>query len=171
MQLGDLERSSTGRVFLNTKFVPYVANLIPNGEDVLFVGIDTVWDYKPFFWNPSKQCRYFTMDIAGGMKPDIVANIEKCPEVTNNAFGLVIMIGMYEYLKNDEEAFTEIARIIKPQGHLLIAFPGDGYRADQKHVELKDIQGILKLFNVLELHGFYDKGGKASSYCVLAQKI
>lgn len=171
MKVGDIERTTKGRYFLNTWLVPRVVNLLNNGDEVLFVGIETNWNYKPFFWNPGKQCPYFTLDINEGLKPDIVCNIEDCRgKIASNRFSLVIMIGMYEFLDSPSKAFREIRRILKPNKYMLIALPGKGYYSDHRGVSLCDISSVIHQFRVLEMYCIYEGKEEPNSICVLCQK-
>lgn len=171
MKVGDTKNTSNGRKFLNTWFVPRVVNLLEDGNEVLFVGTDTPWDYKPFFWNPAKQCIYTTMDINIAFKPDIVSSIEECPMVPDEKFSLVMYIGMWEFVHDNQKAFMEIKRILIPNGYFLIAFPGKGYRDENWAVEPNQVYDILKEFRILEQYYLYEGEIKPSSICVLAQKI
>jgi SAM-dependent methyltransferase len=170
MQVGDNERTTKGRYFLNTYLLPRMASILNNGCEVLFVGTDTSWDYKPLFWSPAKQCPYVTMDKAERYNPDIVASIESCPEVQDNRFALVIMIGVYEFLDHKAEAFAEINRILTPGGYLMCAFPGKGYYPDNRGVAPEEVYGILKDYRVLEVYNLYEGKEEPNSVCVVAQK-
>ena len=171
MECGDLEKTTKGRHFLNTWLVPRVANMLPNGNRVLFVGTETSWDYKSFFWSPAKQCPYETVDKAERFNPDIVADIQDCPSIPDETYGLVILIGVYEYLDKVEEAFSEIKRILTKDGLVLIAFTGKGYYPDNRGVSPTDVYSILHDYRVLETYNIYQKNEEPNSVCVLCQKI
>jgi len=170
VQVGDLERTTKGRYFLNTHLLPRMASILTNGDEVLFVGTDTSWDYKPFFWNPAKQCPYFTLDISADNQPDIVGNIEECPQLESDRFKLVILIGVYEFLKRPDKAFSEIRRLLKPGGYLLVALPGKGYFSDYRGIERKQAIDILKDYQVLETYYLWEGHEEPNSICVLCQK-
>jgi len=170
MKIGDLESTSKGRYLLNTWLMPRMASILKTGEEVLFVGTDTNWDYKPFFWNPGKQCPYITIDIAERYKPDLVADIQNCPQIPDNKFSLVIMIGVHEFLDHIEQAYSEIHRILVPNGYLLIAFPGKGYYPDNRGVAFNDIQTILSHYRTLETYCVWEGNQEPNSVIVLAQK-
>jgi len=170
MKVNDLERTTKGRHFLNTWLVPRMASILENGCRVLFVGTDTSWDYKPFFWSPAKQCPYLTLDKSENYQPEIVANIEDCPQVQDKTFSLVIMIGVYEFLDHKDKAFQEINRILVPEGYLLCAFPGKGYYPDDRGVAPTQVYEILKDYRVLEVYNIYEGKEEPNSVCVIAQK-
>lgn len=170
MKVGDLEKTSHGRYVLNTWLVPRIATVLKNGEQVLFVGTDTSWDYKPFFWNPSKQCPYYTLDKAEHLKPDIVADIQNCPDVKDASFSLVIMIGVYEFLERPMDAFKEIDRVLIPEGYLLVAFPGKGYYNDNRGITPQQVWELLPNYRILEVYSIYEGNEEPNSICVLAQK-
>ena len=171
MNVGDTEKTTKGRYFLNTWLVPRMAQILENGNEVLFIGTDTSWDYKPFFWNPAKQCPYFTLDISEQYKPDIVADIQNCPQVESERFNLVIAIGLYEFLDKKVEAFKEIHRILKPNGYLLIAFPGRGYYPDNRGILPEEIKTMLGELRELERYSIYEGKEEPTSICVLCQKL
>ena len=171
MRIGDLEKTSKGRYFLNTWMIPKCTTLLKNGQEVLFIGTDTEWDYKPFFWNPSKQCPYTTIDKNSTYNPDIVGNIENMPQIESGKYSLVIMIGIYEFLDKISEAFTECLRVLKPGGYLLVAFPGKGYYNDDRGISPNQVGEILKDYRVLETHYLYEGSKEPNSICVLCQKL
>lgn len=170
MKVGDLEKTTKGRYYLNTWLIPRMASILSNGSRVLFVGTDTSWDYKPFFWNPSKQCPYETLDKAERFTPDIVGDIQNCPQITGETYGLVILIGVYEFLEKKAEAFKEINRILVKDGYLLVALPGKGYYPDHRGVSPQEVYDILKDFRILETYNIYEGKEEPNSVCVLCQK-
>ena len=170
MKVGDLESTTKGRFFLNTWLVPRLAGVLKSGDRVLFIGTDTSWDYKPFFWNPAKQCPYQTLDKNENYKPDLVGNIENCPQISTNFYSLIILIGVYEFLDHPDEAFKEIYRILVPGGYLMVAFPGKGYYNDNRGVTPQQTYDILKGYQVLETYCLYEGNKEPNSICVLAQK-
>jgi SAM-dependent methyltransferase len=174
MKIGDLEQTSRGRHFLNTYLVPRTALILENGSRVLFVGTDTPWDYKPFFWNPSKQCEYITMEPVETLPADIHCRLEQADtKIKEGTMDLVILIGMWEYFENKQDALNQVLKMLKPNGYVVIAFPGVGYGmvkgADQ--VEPTEIWEILKDFQILESYYLREDGKNISSICVLAQKV
>lgn len=148
MKIGDLTRTTEGRRFINTSLLPRLASQLAEGADVLFVGIDSAWDYKNLFWNPSKLCNFKTMDKNESFEPDIVGDISNCPDVGNDSFDLVILIGVYEFINNKKAMFKEIHRILKPQGKALLSLPGRGYYPDPNNsVEPWEVfKEVLPLF-------------------------
>lgn len=171
MKPGDLERTTRGRFFLNTYLIPRLANLMQTGDEVLFIGTDTSWDYKPFFFNPSKLCTYTTIDVAERYNPDIVGDIQNCPQIENDRFSLILMIGIYEFLDHIPEAFAEMKRILKPDGYLMVAFPGKGYYPDHRGANIPEIYEVMKDYRILEIYNLYEGNKEPNSVCVLAQKI
>lgn len=133
MKPDDLQRTTKGRYFLNTNLLPRLAKSLPDGSRVLFVGTDSSWEYKSLFWNPSKLCLFETMDIKEHLKPDIVGDISNCPQIQNDTYDLLILIGVYEFVEDRPGMFNEINRILKPTGKALLALPGIKVYADEKH--------------------------------------
>lgn len=171
MKVGDTKRTTNGRKFLNTQLIPKIAGMLEDGNEVLFVGTDTAWDYKPFFWNPARQCVYITLDISSQYHPDIVSSIEECPMIPDGKFHLIMYIGMWENVHDNQKALKEMKRMLAQEGYLLVAFPGRGYRDENWAVEPNQVYDILSEFRVLEQYCLYEGEPKPSSICVLAQKI
>ena len=80
MKIGDIARTSEGRLFINQKILPRLASELKEGDNVLFVGIDCAWDYKTLFFNPAVLTNFETMDIKSDFKPDIVGDIVVIPK-------------------------------------------------------------------------------------------
>jgi SAM-dependent methyltransferase len=173
MKVGDLESTSKGRKLLNTYLVPHAASLLKNGDEVLYVGTDSIWDYKPFFWNPGKQCPFFTIEPRADLKPDFCTSMENASEKTGeNRFSLVIHIGMWEYFHDKKKAMEETTKVLKEGGLLLFAFPGKGYgmTTDENLVSPEDVFTILKDYRIFETYYLYENGKDISSICVLAER-
>ncbi|GEM_PF-5386477 len=58
-----------------------------------------------------------------GKKPDILADITKKIPVKDKSFEIVIMLEVLEYLENPVKTFSEIRRILKPNGVLIFTSP------------------------------------------------
>ena len=127
MKVGDIHSTSEGRKFINTVLIPRLTERLVEGDSVLFVGTETNWDYKPFFFNPSLLCDYKTLDISERFNPDIVGSIEECPLIPDNSINFLVLIGVYEFVNRKAEMFKEIFRILKPNGFALLSLPGIGY--------------------------------------------
>jgi len=131
MQITDNDNTSSGRLFVNKTLLPRLIEGMKDGDRVLFVGLDTNWNYKPFFFNPHILCDFVTAEMQSGMKPDIECDICDCKEqIPDNSFDLVLLIGMYECVNNPKGMIEETNRILKTGGRALIAFPGKGYREE-----------------------------------------
>lgn len=123
---------SPARNHLNTKIIPNFAQIVKG--KTLFVGVDSKWDYRTLFQE------YVTLDIDPGKKPDIVGDIVSCPQIQDNSFDAVILIGVYEYVAEKERMFSEIWRILKPGGKVLASLPAKMYyQEDHKHFDFKDM--------------------------------
>lgn len=118
--------STSARKRINEKIASF-AKLFKDNDRVLFVGVNPDYDYKPLF-----KCEYLTLDIKEKMKPDIIADIQACPQIASNSFDGVIMAGVYEYLNEPEKAISEIYRLLKVKGKTLFCFPEIGYYSGKK---------------------------------------
>lgn len=172
MKLGDLDNTTEGRLFINTKLIPQLVKRLKNGNRVLFVGTDTAWDYKPYFFNPGLLCEYLTIDKAPQYHPDIVGSIEGCNELKDEYFDLVVLIGIYEFVDNKKAMFSEIVRVLKPTGAALLSLPGRGYYTSPNNsVELWELDGAIKPLLVKEVYVVGEtKERRPTSIHVIAQK-
>lgn len=57
-----------------------------------------------------------------GIKP-IEADLEQRLPIENDSFDLVLLLDVLEHLHSQKEILTEIKRILKPEGHLIITYP------------------------------------------------
>lgn len=171
MKISDLNSTTRGRFFINTKLLPYLASHLKNESKVLFVGTDTGWDYKSLFFNPSKLCEFVTLDLKDG---DIVGDISECPQIEDASFGLVVLIGVYEFVNNDRKPlmFKEIDRILKPGGKAMLSLPGQGYyESPDNHVKPHEVFDKIKPLKVEELYIIEDNNERPpSSIHVIAIK-
>jgi SAM-dependent methyltransferase len=117
--------SSPARKRIN-QIIPEFAKVV--GERVLFVGVHPRIDYSSYFKD------FETMDINPKMEPDIVGDIQNCPQIRDKTYNAVVMIGVYEYLERPFFAFKEISRILKIEGKALICLPGPAYYVDKPTV-------------------------------------
>jgi SAM-dependent methyltransferase len=145
MQIGDLSKTSEGRLFINTKLIPSLLPGLKEGDNVLFVGTDSAWDYKSLFFNPSKLCNFETMDINSNLNPDIVGNIASCPQVESSKYDLILLIGVYEFVNDKPAMFSEINRLLKPNGLAMLSLPGRGfYDSPNNSVEPREVFDAIK---------------------------
>ena len=70
-------------------------------------------------WHEWFQCPYVGIDVSKESKADIFATGYSLP-FKDNAFSLVTMFSVLEYIENDEEVLREIYRVLKPKGKLLL---------------------------------------------------
>jgi SAM-dependent methyltransferase len=156
MKITDLNSTTRGRYFINTKLLPQLAGRLKNESRVLFVGTDTGWDYKSLFFNPSKLCEFVTLDLKDG---DIIGDISDCPQIEDASFDLVVLIGVYEFVNNDRKPmmFKEINRILKPNGKAMLSLPGKGYyESPDNHVTLANVGKKILPLKVEELYVIED---------------
>ena len=170
MNLGDNSRTTAGRYKINKELMPRLATMLKDGDEVLYIGTNSTWDYKTFFWNPSKECPFLTIDISEQFSPDIVGNIEEMPHVESGRFSAVIMIGIYEFLNHPEKAFEEIKRVLRPGGILFVAFPGKGYYNDNRGVTPQESLDLLYGMIPSEMHLLYEGKEVPNSIIVFARK-
>ena len=152
--------ASISRRFLNTKLIPQFGKLF-NGGNILCVGKHKYYDYREFFPN----CNYFTLDINPELEPDIVANIEDCG-LSDKSYDGIMFTGMYECIKDWDKARSELYRILKDDGWILITFAGVGFFYGT--TEPKEVFAKISPFKATEVYITYYKNGKVeyiSSIC------
>ncbi len=143
---------STARRDLNHIVIPRFSMHFTSGEKILFVGVDPKWDYKHLF----PGCTYQTLDKMKSRHPNILADIQDCPQIEDNLYDGIIMTGVYEYLQQPQKAMHEVYRILKPGGLFLFCAPGVAYYGDSKPtVTLRRMPDILKDFLIKEIHISY----------------
>lgn len=170
----DFNTTTKGRLFLNKELLPRYAFKCPDGSDVLFVGVHKYWDYAPFWNNPAKLCNFYTLDYneGGGDQPvpDYIMNIEETT-LESNRFQQIIMIGVFEYLRNPDKAFKEIHRLLKPGGVAIFAFTGKAEYPDERGMDIKEVFDRLKPLRVIEEYLIYEEKEEPNSVTVVAEKI
>lgn len=172
MKVGDLSSTTEGRFWINTVLLPRIASKMKEGDKVLFIGNETGWDYKSLFFNPSCLCEWTTMDIAERFNPDIVGDISNCPQIPDNTYDLLILIGIYEFVNDKPAMFKEINRIIKPTGMAELSLPGPAaYESPNNHIIPKDVFDAIKPLRVEELYVIGERDGRpCSSVHIIARK-
>lgn len=115
---------------------------------VLFVGVNYQWDkqYREIFKD------LFTIDKTSKTKvpADLVADIESCPELENDSFDAVVMVGIWEILESEISALGEIYRILKKGGKLLFGFPGEHFYLPVKRYSISEVTLLIEIFLLLE---------------------
>lgn len=170
MNVGDNSKTTAGRYKINKELMPRLAWMLQDGDEVLYIGTDSSWDYKNIFWNPSKECPFTTIDMSEHLNPDIVGNIEEMPHVESGKYSAVIMIGIYEFLNHPNKAFEELKRVLKPGGILFVAFPGKGYYNDNRGITPAGCLEALQGFVATEMHLLYEGKDVPNSIIMFARK-
>jgi hypothetical protein len=122
-------------------------------KDVLFVGVDTRYDYRHLFEN------YTTIDICPRRNPDIVGDIQFYDE---KKYEGVIMTGVYEYLDFPHMAFQRISEISQES---LICLPGEAFYSDKPTVSISDVDTIIIPLKLREMRIVYYKGRVSYIIC------
>lgn len=164
----DKPKDSKGRIALNQYIVPRFASFFKSMDRIINIGKHRYWDYKPFFNNPKLLCYYENLDSDSKEGSEIVADIQQCPQIESESINGIMMIGVYESLERPKDAFSEMHRIIKPGGKIMIAFPGVGYQYG--NITMMSWVNDLELFRIDESYFYYDNDKDVSSICVIATK-
>jgi ubiquinone/menaquinone biosynthesis C-methylase UbiE len=106
---------------------------------VLFVGVSRAYHelYSKMF------DEFVTLDINQKMKPDIVGDIQNCPQIPSGSYDGVIITGVWEYIGDHDKAILEIFRILKSDNSALICLPGAALYHDKPTVKLKDVASAV----------------------------
>jgi ubiquinone/menaquinone biosynthesis C-methylase UbiE len=154
--------SSPARKVIN-RIIPEFAKTV--GDRVLFVGVHPKIDYSSYFRD------FQTIDINPETNPNIVGDIQDCPEIGDKTYDAVIMIGVYEYLSNPYYAFHEINRILKYEGKALICLPGLAYHPNKPTVSAEIVSTVIKplLIKNMEIT-YYQKNHRPYYFHIIARR-
>ena len=103
--------------------------LLRHGEDiggaVLSIGSGNDTDgtgmqYRDYFPQASS---YTTSEIIPDLAADLVLDVRSMPEITNDSYDCVLCSGVLEHVDNYQQGMSEITRILKSGGILLIGLP------------------------------------------------
>lgn len=118
-------------------------------------------------WKKESNINYTASDLLGDFIADVAHDITQIKE-ENNRFDLIICYHILEHVVEDEKAMTELFRVLKPKGTIIIQTPfkeGEIYEDYSitseterlKHFEQEDhvrIYSVLGLKKRLENSGF-----------------
>lgn len=137
----------------------------------LFVGVNYQWEkhYRNFFPD------MVTMDIRKNViEPDVYGSITNCPEIKDDTYDVIIMVGIWELLEDErgeEKATWEIWRILKPGGILIFGFPGLGFHLNVHKYTLEAFMKIIESdFSILEVRPIYHKHAEPTYILGVAKK-
>jgi SAM-dependent methyltransferase len=165
------EENTKGREFMNTVVIPRFAKFF-KGDDLIYnIGQHVFWDYSLIFNNFERRCNYLTTDtdpLQG--TPDIIDDITQSKLESNTADG-IMMVGMSDVVPEFKKALSEIFRILKPGGRLLMSYHGTG---------MGTIFDLVKDFKIDEMYFNYGPSGlgwtemysegEVDSYFVICRK-
>jgi SAM-dependent methyltransferase len=100
-------------------FTQWIDNFPPQGLRVLDVG-GRIQPYRPLLKRRIKT--YVAVDVAITQLVDVVARAESLP-LPANQFDLAFCTQMLQYVPDPASVISEILRVLKPGGHLLLSVP------------------------------------------------
>lgn len=111
------------------------------GTNTLFIGID-------HYLHPKEGNQPQRL-------PDIVAQAENLP-VENESIGTVFCMELLEHVPDEQRVLSEISRVIRPGGYLLLSFPGLDIPKHEKLPFQRDYRRFTyqQLYNLLILQNF-----------------
>ena len=116
-----------------------------------------------------KPLNYLGVDMVGGPSVDRIVNADELTDVFGeDCFDIVIAIEMMEHTRNWRRSLSNLKRVCKPAGLLLITapacgYPYHGYPTDFWRYEENDFQKLLADFEDVETER--DAGGPGSFVC------
>jgi len=119
------------------------------GKRVIEIGsLDVNGSLRPIIldWQPSE---YIGVDISKGKGVDVICNAENLEKMFGReSFDVVISTEMLEHVKNWRKVISNIKKICKPNGIILITtvsygFPYHGYPYDYWRYEVSDMKNIF----------------------------
>ncbi|MHA1729904.1 MAG: methyltransferase domain-containing protein [Promethearchaeota archaeon] len=135
------------------------------GKSVLEVGAyDVNGSLRPIIkmWNPSQ---YIGVDIQKGPGVDVICNAEDLEErFGSESFDIILSSDTLEHIYNWRGAISNIKKICKPNGILIlsvpsIGFPYHSYPHDYWRYEINDIQDIFSDFEIQIIENSYPYSG------------
>lgn len=91
-----------------------------NGQTVLSVGsAGPVTD----FIKTKKGIQLKTLDINADKNPDFVCDLTDMNVIEDNSLNCVVVLEVLEHVKNPQKALSEIFRVLKPGGEIILSTP------------------------------------------------
>ncbi len=117
-----LNRPSRSRVESNRWLIRHCAEVY---GDVLSIGSGSDDDgqgkhYRDYF---AMANSYRTSEITEGFDTDMVIDVRSMPEIRDALFDCVFCSGVLEHVDRYQDALSEISRVLKPGGILLLGLP------------------------------------------------
>ena len=142
--------NTKGRHFMNSNVIPHFAEFFKDDDLIYNIGQHVFWDYSTIFNNFKLRANYLTTDIDMTQgTPDIQDDITQSKLESNSADG-VMMVGMSDVVRDFKKALSEIYRILKPGGRLLMSYHGAG---------IVTILDLVKDFKIDEMYFVYGPSG------------
>ena len=111
-------------------------------------------------WKKEKNVKHIASDLSGDFIADVTFDITQIPE-KENTFDLIICYHILEHVIDDVKAMSELHRVLKPNGTVLIQTPfkeGDIYEnynitseaerllhfGQEDHVRIYSVEGLKK---------------------------
>lgn len=167
MQAYNPSDNTKGREYLNTVMMPRFAKRLKDGDLVYNIGKHVDWDYSLVFNNFELRCDYRTTDNQPDNIPDIVDDITES-KLESDSADAIIYVGMSNIGIDNNKAFEEIYRILKPGGLFLVSldekvFIPDKFIKDEVHYIYEPTRdGWDKM---------YSDGGLNSSFIICRKPI
>ena len=92
----------------------------------------------------NRQCEYFTADIIPG-RADYVVDITNI-QFEDNYFDYIIANHVLEHILDDRKAFSEMARVLKPTGTMILSIPVSKNPQTYEDPSITSEEGRLKAF-------------------------
>jgi len=135
-----------------------------SNEKILDIGAGSGYG-KKFFPNR------ISLDIDPNKNPDIVSDIHNM-SIDDDSFDTILCTEVLEHLKDPKQAITEMKRVLKPGGKLILTtrfvFPVHTYQYDYyRFTEF----GLRELFKDWKIEKFVEEAGSLETIAILLQRI
>jgi SAM-dependent methyltransferase len=117
-------RASAGRIYIDAFLHAHAAEC--RGRFLEFGDA-----YYRRMFRPEQIERYDVLGVAPGRGVTIVGDIQQCPQISDNSFDVIVCTQVLEHVPNPFLAVSELHRMLKPGGILLLTVPAAfPYHAD-----------------------------------------
>jgi len=109
-------------------------------------------EYNYMKKNFNKIIKYDCLNIVKGKNINLICDLTKTNTIIKSgSYDLIIIWHVFEHIKEDDKAITEIFRLLKNGGNLLVSVPiypkGNKFTIEVKKLDYKDYEKV---------HGHYD---------------
>lgn len=155
------------RTVLNAWFFKNFYSVVNKSDNVLWVGSGGELHNKLL----AQGYTLTSLDIDENRSPDIVGDVSKL-KLDSNIYDVVCMIEVLEHVEVPIDALSEIKRVLKPGGFLILSVPFLINIHDAPHDHTRwthfGLKKLMKGWKVIEIS---DRGGVVSTFIILLGRL